>query len=87
MKRTSLRYAATIAILLLVGLVVAAPPRFVEEFGGKVIGVTDGDTIKVLVDKDDGQGTARRNRRPRIQDRPTGEKPRKRWLNWLPGKP
>ncbi|QDV30324.1 Thermonuclease precursor [Planctopirus ephydatiae] len=47
-----MRFATTTAILLLAGLVLAAPPKVVEEFTGKVIGVTDGDTIKVLVNKD-----------------------------------
>ena len=48
----SMRYATTAAILLLAGLLFAAPPKVVEEFTGKVIGVTDGDTIKVLVNKE-----------------------------------
>lgn len=47
-----MRFATTTAILLLAGLVLAAPPKVVEEFSGKVIGVTDGDTIKVLVNKE-----------------------------------
>ncbi len=47
-----MRFATTTAILLLAGLVLAAPPKVVEEFTGKVIGVTDGDTIKVLVNKE-----------------------------------
>ena len=47
-----MRYAAVTAVLLLSGLLLAAPPKVIEEFSGKVIGVTDGDTIKVLVDKD-----------------------------------
>lgn len=47
-----MRLATTTAILLLAGLVLAAPPKVVEEFSGKVIGVTDGDTIKVLVNKE-----------------------------------
>ncbi len=47
-----MRFAATTAVLLLAGLVFAAPPKVVEEFSGKVIGVTDGDTIKVLVNKE-----------------------------------
>ena len=46
-----MRYATTTAILLLAGLVFAEPPKVVEEFGGKVIGVMDGDTIKVLVNR------------------------------------
>lgn len=52
MKKTIQRYAAATAILLLAGLVLAAPPKVVEEFSGKVIGVSDGDTIKVLVNKE-----------------------------------
>lgn len=47
-----MRYAAATVVLLLAGLVLAAPPKVVEEFSGKVIGVTDGDTIKVLVNKE-----------------------------------
>lgn len=39
-------------VLFVAGLVLAAPPKVVEEFSGKVIGVTDGDTIKVLVNKE-----------------------------------
>ena len=46
----SIGYATV--LLLLAGLVFAAPPKVVEEFSGKVIGVTDGDTIKVLVNKE-----------------------------------
>lgn len=47
-----MRHLTVPAILLLTGLVFAAPPKVVEEFTGKVIGVTDGDTIKVLVMKE-----------------------------------
>ena len=47
-----MRYAGTTAILLVAGLVLAAPPKVVEEFSGKVISVTDGDTLKVLVNKE-----------------------------------
>lgn len=47
-----MRYVVAASVLLLAGLVPAAPPEVVEEFGGKVIGVTDGDTIKVLVNKE-----------------------------------
>ena len=47
-----MRFATTTAVLLLAGLVLATPPKVVEEFSGKVIGVTDGDTIKVLVNKE-----------------------------------
>ncbi len=47
-----MRYLTLPAIVLVTGLVFAAPPKVVEEFSGKVIGVTDGDTIKVLVNKE-----------------------------------
>jgi len=47
-----MRYAAVIVILLLARLGFAAPPRVVEEFSGKVIGVTDGDTITVLANRE-----------------------------------
>jgi micrococcal nuclease len=47
-----MRYAAATVVLLLAGLVLAAPPKVVEELSGKVIGVSDGDTIKVLVNKE-----------------------------------
>lgn len=46
-----MRFATTTAILLLAGLVLAAPPKVVEEFSSKVIGVTDGDA-EVLVNKE-----------------------------------
>jgi micrococcal nuclease len=43
----------TIAALALFAITtaVAAPPKITEELTGKVIGVSDGDTIKVLVNK------------------------------------
>lgn len=47
-----MRFAAAIAILLIAAPSLAAPPKVVEEFNGKVIGVTEGDTIKVLVGKE-----------------------------------
>ncbi|MHB0959288.1 MAG: thermonuclease family protein [Pirellulaceae bacterium] len=47
-----MRYATATVILLLAGLVLAAPPKIVEQFTGKVIAVTDGDTIKVLVNRE-----------------------------------
>jgi micrococcal nuclease len=47
-----MRYAAPTALFLLAGLVWAVPPKVLEELSGKVIGVTDGDTIKVLVNKE-----------------------------------
>lgn len=40
------------AFAVLAGLALAAPPKVVEEFTGKVVGVTDGDTITVLVNKE-----------------------------------
>ena len=47
-----MRYAVPTVLLILSGFVFAAPPKVVEEFSGKVIAVTDGDTIKVLVNKE-----------------------------------
>lgn len=47
-----MRYAATTILLLLAGLTFAAPPKVVEELSGKVVSVTDGDTIKVLIGKE-----------------------------------
>jgi micrococcal nuclease len=47
-----MRYVTTVAIVLLAGLALAAQPQVVAEFDGKAIGVTDGDTIKVLVAKE-----------------------------------
>jgi endonuclease YncB( thermonuclease family) len=47
-----MRYLTLPTIVLVTGLLLAAPPKVVEEFSGKVIGVTDGDTIKVLVNKE-----------------------------------
>jgi micrococcal nuclease len=47
-----MRYLTTPIILIATGLVFAAPPKANEEFTGKVIGVSDGDTIKVLVNKE-----------------------------------
>ena len=47
-----MRYAATTVLLLLTGLAFAVPPKVVDELSGKVISVTDGDTIKVLVNKE-----------------------------------
>ena len=47
-----MRYAATTVLLILSGFAFAAPPKVVEELSGKVISVTDGDTIKVLVNKE-----------------------------------
>jgi micrococcal nuclease len=47
-----MRHLTIPIILIATGLVFAAPPKVIEEFTGKVIGVTDGDTIKVLVNKE-----------------------------------
>ncbi|HBJ34103.1 MAG TPA: nuclease [Planctomycetaceae bacterium] len=44
-----MRYLAAITTLLLAGLLTAAQPKVVSEFTGRVVGVTDGDTVKVLV--------------------------------------
>lgn len=46
-----MRYLTATVTLLIVGIVFAAPPKVVEHLTGKVIGVTDGDTIKVLVNR------------------------------------
>jgi len=46
-----MRYLTSAAMFVLVtGLVVAAPPKVLEEFSGKVVAVTDGDTLKLLVE-------------------------------------
>ena len=52
MKKKPMRFTAATALLIFAGFVFAAPPKVVEELSGKVIGVTDGDTIKVLVNKE-----------------------------------
>ena len=46
-----MRYITPIVTLLLSGLVLAEPPQVIDEFTGKVVGVTDSDTITVLVNK------------------------------------
>jgi endonuclease YncB( thermonuclease family) len=46
-----MRHLTLPIITLVVGSLLSAQPNAIEEFAGKVIGVTDGDTIKVLVDK------------------------------------
>jgi|TARA_R110002095_G_scaffold153786_2_gene133618 endonuclease YncB( thermonuclease family) len=46
-----MRYITTIVTLLIFGIVFAAPPKVISTLTGKVIGVTDGDTIKVLVNR------------------------------------
>lgn len=52
MKTKLMRPVVTAALLFLAGLVFAAPPKVVEEFSGKVIGITDGDTVRVLVNNE-----------------------------------
>lgn len=47
-----MRYLTLPAIVLVTGLLLAAPPKVTEEISGKVVGVTDGDTITVLVNKE-----------------------------------
>ena len=47
-----MRYMTFPAIVLVTGLLLAAPPKVTEEISGKVVGVTDGDTITVLVNKE-----------------------------------
>lgn len=42
----------SIAALMFVGLLAAAPPAVKETFTAKVVGVSDGDTIKVLRNKE-----------------------------------
>lgn len=46
-----MRYVTAIVTLLIFGIVFAAPPKVVSTLTGKVIGVTDGDTVKVLVNR------------------------------------
>lgn len=48
----TMRCIGAAVVLFFAGMLLAAPPKVVEEFSGKVIGVTDGDTIKVLVNKE-----------------------------------
>lgn len=52
MNRTHMRPAFLFVTLLFCGLLFAASPKVVEEFSGKVVGVTDGDTITVLVNNE-----------------------------------
>lgn len=46
-----MRYITVIVTLLIFEIVFAAPPKVIDTLTGKVIGVTDGDTIKVLVNR------------------------------------
>jgi endonuclease YncB( thermonuclease family) len=47
-----MRFTATTALLLLSGLIFAAPPKVVEELTGEIVSITDGDTAKILVGKE-----------------------------------
>src|SRR5262245_17684121 len=48
-----MRRVFSFSILLIVGWLLAEKtPKVLEEIGGKVVGVTDGDTIKVLVNNE-----------------------------------
>ncbi|QDV69038.1 Thermonuclease precursor [Rosistilla carotiformis] len=44
--------ASIFSVLILAAFTLASPPRVLEELTGKVIGVTDGDTIAVLVNRE-----------------------------------
>lgn len=46
-----MRYLTAITTLLIFGIAFAAPPKVINTLTGKVIGVTDGDTVKVLVNR------------------------------------
>ena len=52
MKEIPLRYFALVTVVLFSILAFAAPPEVIDQFSGKVIGITDGDTIKVLINKE-----------------------------------
>lgn len=47
-----MRHVAPAFALLVSSLLLAASPKVIDQFSGKVIGVTDGDTINVLVNKE-----------------------------------
>ena len=51
LRNNYMRYLTAILALLIFGVVFAAPPKVVSTLTGKVIGVTDGDTVKVLVNR------------------------------------
>jgi len=51
MKGKVVRFLTLPAVMLVAGMAFAAPLKIVEEIHGKVVGVTDGDTITVLVNK------------------------------------
>ena len=40
-----------LSVLLISGLLLAAPPKVIDQFTGKIVGVTDGDTVAVLVNR------------------------------------
>jgi endonuclease YncB( thermonuclease family) len=44
-----MRKTLSVALVAVSSLVLAAPPKVVDQFSGKVVSVTDGDTLKVLV--------------------------------------
>lgn len=46
------RTSSLLATVVCIGLLAAAPPKVTETFTAKVIGVSDGDTIKVLRNKE-----------------------------------
>lgn len=50
MKERIMRPIA-LTILLISSVLLAAPPKIIDQFTGKVVGVTDGDTVTVLVNK------------------------------------
>lgn len=47
-----MRLLTLTVILLAAGLLFADPPKVLEKLSGKVVGITDGDTISVLIDKE-----------------------------------
>lgn len=47
-----MRFLPALILLFLAGLVLAAPPKVIQELTGKIVSVTDGDTVKVLVGKE-----------------------------------
>ncbi|MEZ5941402.1 MAG: thermonuclease family protein [Planctomycetaceae bacterium] len=49
MNPRRIRHALLVTIFLLGSWLIAAPPKVIDVFSGKVVGVTDGDTITVLV--------------------------------------
>jgi endonuclease YncB( thermonuclease family) len=47
-----MRYLMLPTIVMVTGLLLSAPPKVNEEISGKVVGVTDGDTLTLLVNKE-----------------------------------